>query len=203
MQEPMTWEPKPTGLPWKRANGGLDCPACPSHTIRPTERDERYEIVIELAARDGSIDAIRVTRRSPGLVSGPFGLSSPLNMESAIVTTDYLERQTFDVDEARRLLDVLADRFQAARIHVWPIGTDIAGRVAEDAYWEGSTGVLVRSPTIDISPCDYPQDFGWRIEPERVVDRSGHEFELSRGCLYVDLDDPKLVRYAWSGLDVE
>ena len=194
--------PEQTGLPWDRDRDGAVCPACPGHGIR---EGRRHEIVLDGARRDGSDDhreVVRVIRRAPGLASGPFEMPRSLGGPRALALIDYLERQTFEPWEARRIVERLLDRYPTATVHVWPIRSDPSDRIAEDAYWDGDeAGVLVRAPVVDIEPHLYPMDVGWRLEPEDVEDRHGRRLELWRGCLYVDPMAPDLVRFGWAGLE--
>ena len=202
MHERMTWKPIPTGLPWNQTADGLVCPACPDHSVGATDGVERYEIVMEVSSGihgQGHVDSVRVIRRVPDDLSGPFDLRALPASEAALAAIDYLERQTFVPADALRLLEVLGARFPADRIHVWPIGVDIAGRLAEDAIWDEPTRKLFREPLTEVSFYEYPADVGWDSELERVKMADGREVEVCRGCLYVDLANPSLVQHGWSG----
>ena len=203
MNESMMWKPEPTGIPWSQASGGLVCPACPDHAIAFAGEDARFELVMEFADGRGlgAPEAVRVTRRAPDWGSGPYDLRSLPGGEAAIAVVDYLERQTFDARALERLLHELGSRYPEARCHVWRVPADVSDRIAEDAYMDTESGVLLRAPVVDIPPNEFPMDVGWRLHPERVVGADGQDLDLHRGCLYVCLDGGSLVRYGWSGLE--
>ncbi|CAN5841151.1 hypothetical protein BH23CHL8_BH23CHL8_27330 [soil metagenome] len=187
-------------LPWDSRRGSLSCPDCPGHSVG--SEDGRYEVVLEgvgLHALDDHHDAVRVTRRAPGLCSGPFDIAALPGGVPLVAVLDRLERQTFDADDARDLAGRLADRFPGATVHVWPIGPDVLDHVAGDAFWDPDQGVLVRSPGGDFAPEEHPLDVAWPDEPEHV-EGPGGVVELWRGCLYVDPSSERLVRHGWSGL---
>jgi len=104
------------------------------------------------------------------------------------------------VVEVEKIQAVLVQRFPIAIIHLWPIGPDITHRIAEDAWWEEDRQLLVRTPTDDIAPNEYPSDVGWGRDPEPVEGPDGEPMELCRGCLYVETMRPDLVRYGWKDL---
>lgn len=142
-------------------------------------------------------------RRTPGLLSGPYEVPPLPEGMPAIAVVDYLERQTFDVFDTRRLAAALSERFPDAVVHVWAIGAEAADRIAEDAYWDEVPRLFVRTPVFDIAPPDYPMDFGWRHVPEHVAGSDGATIELWRGCLYVDVcgfSGGGLVRFGWRDL---
>lgn len=202
MHEPMMWTPIPTGLPWSQAAGGLVCPSCPDHPVVLTVGFERYEIVMEVTSDihgPGHVDSVRAIRWAPDKLSGPFDLRALPASEAALATIDYLERQTFTAEDAIRLITVLRARFPTDRIHVWPIGDDIAGRLAEDAIWDEPTRSLFREPLTEVSFYAEPADVGWDCGSERVKMVGGREVVVCRGCLYVDLGNPELVRHGWTG----
>ena len=195
-----TWTPEPEQLPWDLRSRSLVCPACPDHG--PGSEDDRYELALEGVALDSVSDhhdALRLVRRTPDFCSGPFDIPILPDTAPVIAIMDYLERQTFDASEAGSMAGSLAARFPAARIHVWRVGRDVSHRIAEDASWLVDQGIIVRSPTVDIAPHEYPMDVGWRRDPEHVEGPDGREVELWRGCLYVDPMHPGLVRYDWDG----
>jgi len=192
-----TCSPRTEALPWDPAIGALVCPACPDHSV--TSDDDRYEVCLEgdgLDGREDHQDALSIVRRYPGLLSGPFDVPPLPEGMPALAVIDYLERQTFDAADARRLAASLGRRFAMAVVHVW-VPADCTARIAEDTYWDEDERQLVRTPAFDIAPPEYGMDIGWRFTPDHVSGPDDRTVTLWRGCLYVDLERPELVRYAW------
>ncbi len=195
------WIPEPTELSWDEVRGGLVCAACPDHLLPRGEG--RYELVLAGPGLDGPADhhvALVLERRSPGLCSGPYQIPTLPPGMPALVIIDYLERQTFDRAEAQQLGEALERCFPSATVHTWRIGPEVGRRIAEDAYWDEGTQLLVRTRSVDIEPERFPMDVGWRPAPAAVVGPDGQRLELWRGCLYVDPFGPRLVRYGWRDL---
>jgi hypothetical protein len=196
-----TWTPATETLTWEPRRGSLACPGCPEHPS--ASGDGRFEVALEGVGIDGSEDhrdGLNLVRRSPGLVSGPYEVPPLPEGMPALAVIDYLERQTFDAADTAVLVRTLTARFPGSVVHVWAIGPEASHRIAEDASWDESERLFVRTPVFDIAPPDYPMDVGWRRLPEHVEDPDGQRVELWRGCLYVDLERPGLVRYGWSDL---